>query len=119
MADTFTRLIEISQKLESLLERRYGAHGRGLHEKLTSVENQIPRDIQKKIRFIATIRNNATHEDINLAQKNFNVVREAYRAVLPVLDGGRSRRRAMLRKALAAVIVTVILALLIKLCQFL
>ena len=99
MADPFTRLIAISQQTERLLEQRFGAQGRGLHEKLSSVADRVPEKIQKKIRFIATIRNKATHEDVRVAKENLPAVRRAFAEVLPALDGGASRRRAALRKA--------------------
>lgn len=102
MADPFTRLIAISQQTERLLEQRFGAQGRGLHEKLSSVADRVPEKIQKKIRFIATIRNKATHEDVRIAKENLSAVRQAFAEVLPALDGGASKRRAALRKALIA-----------------
>ena len=102
MADPFTRLIAISQQTERLLEQRLGAQGRGLHEKLSSVADRVPEKIQKKIRFIATIRNKATHEDVRIAKENLPAVRRAFAEVLPALDGGASKRRAALRKALIA-----------------
>jgi hypothetical protein len=51
-----------SKRLESLLESRFGAKGRGLHEKLTSVEKRIPQDVRKSIRWVATVRNKLVHE---------------------------------------------------------
>ncbi len=50
------------KEIESLLEQRYGATGRGLHEKLSSVENGLPSAIAKHIRQIATVRNKVVHE---------------------------------------------------------
>lgn len=40
-----------------------GAEGRGLHEKVTSVEDKINSSLVKKIRYIASIRNKVLHED--------------------------------------------------------
>ncbi len=105
MADKFTQLIEISQKTERLLETRFGATGRGLHEKLSSVEERIPEKVRRKIRFIATIRNKATHEDVGIAKENLPAVQAAFREILPFLDGGASRRKMLWRKALALAIV--------------
>jgi hypothetical protein len=47
--------------LESLLEQ-LGATGKGLHEKVTSVEGKLPPALVKKLRFVATIRNKIVHE---------------------------------------------------------
>lgn len=47
---------------EQFIEKKYAASGRGLHEKVSSVENLLPTGIVKKLRFIATIRNKMFHE---------------------------------------------------------
>lgn len=63
------QILAISTQVESLL-RNLGASGKGLHEKLTSVESQISPPMGKKIRFIASVRNKAVHEaefDVDLA----------------------------------------------------
>ena len=55
--------VQGAKRLETLLQARFGAHGRGLHEKLTSVEDKIPSDLKKSIRWVATIRNKLVHEE--------------------------------------------------------
>lgn len=57
------KIVWATKRLEALLEQKFGATGRGLHEKLSSVESRIPMDLRKKIRYLATIRNKAVHED--------------------------------------------------------
>ena len=52
-----------SKRLEALLEARFGARGRGLHEKLSSVERRVPQELRRSIRWVATIRNKVVHED--------------------------------------------------------
>src|SRR5688500_142052 len=47
--------------LETLLEG-LGATGKGLHEKVTSVQNRLPQPLVKKLRFVATVRNKIVHE---------------------------------------------------------
>lgn len=54
-------VIIASKNLESVLEKEFGATGRGLHEKISSVQD-IPPDIQRKLRKIATIRNKLIHD---------------------------------------------------------
>lgn len=54
--------IQYSKEIEGLLETRLGAEGRGLHEKASSVEHQLPSELLKKLRYIATIRNKVVHE---------------------------------------------------------
>ena len=52
-----------TKKIESLLVSKFGASGRGLWEKVTSVENLFPAAIVKKIKFLATVRNKLEHVD--------------------------------------------------------
>lgn len=58
----YEKIVKMTKKIESKLEE-WGAEGRGLHEKLTSIETNIPESIVKKIRFIASIRNQLIHDD--------------------------------------------------------
>jgi len=55
-------VIKLSKKAEHILESDYGASGRGLHEKVSSVEKKIPAGLVKKLRYVATIRNHLVHE---------------------------------------------------------
>lgn len=55
--------VKSSKKIESTLERVLGASGKGLHEKVSSVEHKIPIALVKRIRYIATIRNKLIHEE--------------------------------------------------------
>ena len=48
--------------LESLLEQSLGATGKGLHEKVSSVQNRLTPSLVKKLRFVATVRNKIVHE---------------------------------------------------------
>lgn len=54
--------VRFSKELEGLLESRFSAQGRGLHEKISSVEAGLPPDLVDTLRFIATVRNRAVHE---------------------------------------------------------
>ncbi|WP_298443925.1 hypothetical protein [uncultured Ferrimonas sp.] len=52
-----------AKQIEAQLERHFGAEGRGLHEKLSSCESKLPSVLVRQIRWIATLRNKAVHED--------------------------------------------------------
>jgi len=52
-----------SKKIESLLDEYYHAEGKGLHEKLSSVEESIDDFMIPQIRKIASIRNNVVHHE--------------------------------------------------------
>jgi len=54
-------IIRKTKKIESLLVR-IGAEGRGLHEKVTSIEGKLEPQVIKRIRFIASIRNKSLHD---------------------------------------------------------
>jgi hypothetical protein len=51
-----------TKALESFLEQALGATGKGLHEKVTSVQDKLSQPLVKKLRFIATVRNKIVHE---------------------------------------------------------
>lgn len=55
--------LRYTKELESLLVTQLGASGKGLHEKTTSVEDRLPRELERKLRFIASVRNKLMHED--------------------------------------------------------
>ncbi len=55
--------VRYSKQLESLLEQKFAAEGRGLHEKVSSVEDLLSEDLVRKLRWIATMRNKVVHED--------------------------------------------------------
>ncbi|ROL76581.1 hypothetical protein BLX41_14635 [Pseudomonas protegens] len=57
------QILDISTEVESLLVQ-LGATGRGLHEKLSSIEGMISPPMAKKIRWIASVRNKAVHESV-------------------------------------------------------
>ena len=51
-----------TKTLETLLEGGLGATGKGLHEKVTSVQAKLPPPLVKKLQFVATIRYKIVHE---------------------------------------------------------
>ena len=59
----FETVIRYSKELEGLLAREFSAMGRGIHEKISSVEDRCPADLVRKIRFVATVRNKLVHDD--------------------------------------------------------
>ena len=82
--------IKSSKKLEAMLTK-LGAEGRGLHEKVSSVEKKLPDKLVRKLRFIATVRNKVVHEDgyekIDDRRGFIDAVKEAERE-LAKLGGG-------------------------------
>lgn len=58
--------LDASGALEILLENRFAATGRGLHEKLSSVEHQLDDITIRRIRYIASVRNSVVHRRIDI-----------------------------------------------------
>lgn len=54
--------IKQCKQLEALLADRFGATGRGLHEKVSSVEPRLPEPLVRRLRYIATVRNKLVHD---------------------------------------------------------
>ena len=82
--------IKRCKRLEELLDQGFGASGRGLHEKLTSVQSRLPQPLVKKMRYIATVRNRLVHEtsvdrleDKNGFETACNAAEQQLSALLP------------------------------------
>ena len=60
-------VIYSSKQLEALLEGKFEATGKGLHEKITSAQD-LDEPLKRKLRRVATIRNKLVHE------ADFNVI---------------------------------------------
>jgi len=54
-------IVERSKKLEAML-KKLEAEGRGMHELISSIEGKLEPELKRKLRFIATIRNQAIHD---------------------------------------------------------
>lgn len=72
--------VKASKRLESKLSECFYANGKGLHEKISSVESILPGALVKKMRYVASIRNKVVHEDnyhINDIEKFIATANEA------------------------------------------
>jgi len=80
-------------KIETFLETEFNAEGRGLHTKLNSIEYLLPIALIKKIRWIATMRNNMAHtEGFELDNlEGFKATCESVLAELKALNNEGSR----------------------------
>jgi hypothetical protein len=58
----FELAIRSSKELEHLLGAEFSANGKGLHEKISSVQSALPQELVRNMRFLATIRNKLVHE---------------------------------------------------------
>ena len=62
VTNDYELVIRVSKELEYILEQEFGAHGRGLHEKISSCNKVLPVKLIKDMRYLATIRNNLIHQ---------------------------------------------------------
>lgn len=76
--------VDISRKLENILGQ-LGASGKGLHEKATSVQHLLPAKLLSKLRYVASVRNKLSHDDVVLADAEFNQFVTSARATLEEL----------------------------------
>ena len=101
-----------SRKLEQMLERGLGASGRGLHEKTTSVEREIPADLVRKLRLVATVRNKIVHEATRIDDRPrfLAAADDAERELAAVIrsrGGSGARLRGVRRWAFAVVVLAI------------
>lgn len=71
-------VLESSKTLETQLKEKFGAEGRGLHEYTSNVEDELPDNLVKTLRWIATRRNGIVHGD----EDGFQDTQERARYVL-------------------------------------
>ena len=104
------------KRLESLLEQKLGATGRGLHEKVSSVENRLPRELVRKLRLVATVRNKIVHEadykNIDDRNKFLQASKEAEKELEAIGGGAKQSRKLVL---LIGIVVVIVLAVIVYL----
>ena len=102
-----------SKKLEAVLKTRFGATGRGLHEKVSSVESKLDAQTVRDLRFVATIRNKLLHDDTYDRIDDRRAFRAKARRAAKSLGVRKGRRRILIvfGVVFTAVLATAILAL--------
>ena len=104
-----------SQRLEQLLEHDFGATGRGLHEKVSSVADAIPQDLLRKLRLVATVRNKVVHENGRIDDRSrFLEAADAAERELIQIRKRRGRGPRVVRRLVVVIIFVVIVALIVK-----
>lgn len=113
--------VKSSKKIESTLERVLGANGRGLHEKVSSVENKIPTALVKRIRYIATIRNKLIHDDSFRKMNDRSSFKTAVKHVareLKKLEGPASNKKWIIFSILLLLAVLILAVVYFDLIKF-
>lgn len=77
--------VRASRTLEGVLERHFGAIGKGLHEKVASVEHKLPAELVSTLRRIASVRNSAVQED-DFELRNPELFLEDVRRAIAILS---------------------------------
>ena len=79
-------VIRKTKKIELLL-KKMGAKGKGLQEKVTSIETEIDRNTVKAIRTVASIRNRLVHESgYEMTSKRIGKFNVAYELAVKNLE---------------------------------
>lgn len=78
--------VSSAQRIERILTDGLGAEGRGLHQKITSVEPHLPSDLVKNLRWIATVRNKTVHEDQNAMRNRRDFIRASREAEIDLMN---------------------------------
>lgn len=63
MTDTLRDAVNGTKRIEAILEQKFAASGRGLYEKMATANMKLPEALQKRIRYVATLRNKTMHEE--------------------------------------------------------
>lgn len=61
ITNEFELVIRVAKELEQILEKEFGATGKGLHQKISSAQG-LSAQLVKRMRFLATIRNKMIHD---------------------------------------------------------
>ncbi len=60
------KTFEYTRTIEEILTQSFGAQGKGLHQEVTSVRRKLTEPLIKKLRYIASVRNQMMHHKYNL-----------------------------------------------------
>ena len=101
-----------SQRLEKRLERDFGATGQGLHQKVSSVEGDLPADLVRRLRLVATVRNKVVHESARMEDKSrfVDAAESAERELAAIVKARGGRGIFGKLKLLAVLIVIAVVA---------
>jgi hypothetical protein len=91
----FELAIRSSKELEHILDVEFNANGKGLHEKISSVESSLSQELVKNMRYLATIRNKLVHEnDFNQIPDRNKFIAKFDTSTVALQKAVEERRRA-------------------------
>lgn len=90
--------VSSAQRIERILTDGFGAQGRGLHQKISSVEAHLPSSLVKNLRWIATVRNKTVHEDKDAIRDRRDFIRASKEAEIDLLNLIEASRKRLNNK---------------------
>jgi hypothetical protein len=90
----FELAIRSSKELEHILDTEFNGQGKGLHEKITSVESSLSQELVRDMRYLATIRNKLVHEhDFNQIPERDKFISRFDKSTIALQKAVEERRR--------------------------
>ncbi|MGL4611785.1 MAG: hypothetical protein ACRCYY_19260 [Trueperaceae bacterium] len=111
-------VVDYSKHLEHILEKNFGAQGRGLHSKISSVEHLLPDKLVKQLRFLASIRNKVVHDYTYKLDKNPKDLQRTANEAIAELTRVSKRKSGALAKRQSRPFIWIFLAVFVVLVFF-
>lgn len=86
-------VLDITAVIDSVLARDFGGKGRGIHSKLDSLRHPIPARLDRRLRYLAAVRNKALNEPDWVIPQRERYLDECRALAIRLLDIGRRRHR--------------------------
>jgi hypothetical protein len=86
-------VLDITAVIDSVLARDFGGKGRGIHSKLDSVREPVPARLDRRLRYLAAVRNKALNEPDWAIPQRERYLAECQAMAIRLLDISRRRQR--------------------------
>lgn len=86
-------VLDITAVIDSVLARDFGGKGRGIHSKLDSLRHPVPARLDRRLRYLAAVRNKALNEPDWAIPQRDRYLAECRAMAIRLLDISRRRQR--------------------------
>lgn len=86
-------VLDITAVIDSVLARDFGGKGRGIHSKLDSLRHPVPARLDRRLRYLAAVRNKALNEPDWAIPQRDRYLAECRTLAIRLLDISRRRQR--------------------------
>lgn len=86
-------VLDVTAVIDAVLARDFGGKGRGIHSKLDSLRHPVPARLDRRLRYLAAVRNKALNEPDWAIPQRDRYLAECRAMVLRLLDISRRRQR--------------------------